>query len=317
MQKKLSKKTILFLLSAAILFLLTCRTAPVVPEIGFMPFEPGAFAYYMSSDVRQLRPILERINFSGLSDKQFQQILDKTVSAMAAVYMPSHDGNAPQSRFQLIAWGNYPAGGIKMALSLNKNWRKMRSSAGATYWHSWKDGISIAVDSRRIFVSFTDRYVLPVSSPAENVNPQPFPADFIEFCRENKQQGEPALSGWLDNPKMYINQKLNEMGMPIELPADNIFINLFVTEEQKYEAHIRIQLSSATQARALVALFGMARNFISTETLTDNYSLLAAILFSNPPVQVDKNLDIRSPVLSAAELSLLFDLFSLNYPLTI
>jgi hypothetical protein len=125
-------------------------------------------------------------------------------------------------------------------------------------------------------------------------------------------QGEAALSGWLDNPKMYINQKLEEMGMPIELPADNIFVNLFLTEEQKYEALIRMQLPSAIQARALFSLLGLARNFISPGAVTDSYSLLAAILFANPPVQSDKNLDIRSQALSAAEASLLFNLFSVN-----
>jgi hypothetical protein len=319
----MQKKYLIPLLCLFFLFLLSCRTAPTLeapaPESGFVPFEPGAFAYYMSSDVQQLRPILERINFSIMNDKQVRQILDKTVSAMAAVYMPSaaHDGNTPQSRFQLAAWGNYPAGRIKMALGLQKNWKKIRSPtgtpAGTVYWHSAKDGISIAVDSRRIFIFTGGGNVSPAPFPAENTAPGiSLSAEFIEFCRENKPQGEPVLSGWFDNPKEYVNQKLEEMGMPIELPADNIFFNLFATEEQKYEAFIRMQLSTATQARGIVTLFGLARNFISPGAVTDSYSLLAAILFSNPPVQSDKNLDIRSGVLSAAELSLLFDLFSVR-----
>jgi hypothetical protein len=262
-----------------------------------------------------------------MNDKQFRQMLDKTVYAAAAVYMPpaENTGNAPQRRFQLAAWGNYPSARIKMALGLSKNWKKNRAPkggaskggapTGAVYWHSAKDGISIALDSRRIFVSLADGNIPPASVLSKNANLQPgtpLPAEFVEFCREKKTQGETAFSGWLDNPKMYINQKLGEIGMPIELPADNIFINLFTTEEQKYEALIRMQLSGATQARALVGLFALARIFISPGAATDAYSLLVAILFSNPPVQSDKNLDFRSQALSAAEVSLLFDFFSVN-----
>ena len=107
------------------------------------------------------------------------------------------------------------------------------------------------------------------------------------------------------------------MGIPIELPAEQIFISLFpeteghgAGEEQHYAGNIRIQVPSAIQARALITIFTLARGFISFDD-SGGIGMLAAILFSNPPVQDEGNLNIKTPALSVGDISLLFDLFSL------
>ncbi|MDR0457263.1 MAG: hypothetical protein LBH20_11350 [Treponema sp.] len=291
---------------------LSCQTASkttyTMPnETSSIPLDSGAFGYIFI-DVKNSRPILEYVDFNGMNDKQFQQIIDVTYFAMAAVYPPQ----SPR-RYQLAAWGDYPSSRAKMALGASKGWKKMRSAvSGAEYWHSEQQRLSIALNAAQAFV-------LAVSGnsreDAAEISTDPFsaapgvtaPEGFGAFSRDA------VLSCWFDNPGPLINQKLQAMGVPFEFPAERFFISLFpVDEEQRYEAHLRIQVSSETQARGLASVFAIARNFLSLQANSDNgAAALASILFANPPVLDGKNLNINTTALDGRELALLFKLFSL------
>ena len=108
------------------------------------------------------------------------------------------------------------------------------------------------------------------------------------------------------------------MGIPIELPAEQLFIGLFPGAEDQpaggepeYTITIRLQFSNETQARGLTAVLGLARGFFSPGADFTRFGMLAAILFSNPPVQDGKYIDIKTPILSLREVASLFDLFLL------
>ena len=293
--------------SFLILILLSCQSAPKTTDMfpddaGFIPLEPGARTY-MVIDVQNARPILNHLNFININDEQFQQMIDQTRFAAAAVYQSEN-----VRRYRLAAWGSYPASRAKMALGASKDWKKQRSPiAGDDYWYSATGGLSIAITAGRAFVAAASGNVSD-TSPPDPFSAAPgtaIPEGFNEFRKEA------ILACWIDNPGPSINQKLMEMGIPIELPAEQLFVSLFPADEQRYEARLKIQVAGANQARGLAMMFALSRGFLSPSAASDSSTILGSILFANPPVQDGNALTITSAPLSAQEVSLLFAIFSL------
>jgi len=294
-------------------FALSCKTTPktagMMPsENSPIPLDSGALGYIFA-DVQNSRPILESINFNGMNnDKQFQQMLDSTQFAMLATYPPQ----APR-RYQLVAWGDYPSSRAKMALGASKGWKNVRSAAsGNMYWHNEQEGFSIALNPTQAFMlALREKNTANASADPFSAAPGiTIPNGFSTFSKDA------VFSCWFENPGPFLNQKLQAMGIPFELPAERIFISLFPIKEeqqkeQRYEARLKILVSSETQARGLATVFNIARSFLSLQTDSDDMTVFASILFSKAPVLDGKSLNITTAALSGKELTLLFRVFSL------
>jgi len=301
--------------------LFACKSAQKLPEkapleSGILPLDAGAAAYALI-DVPNARPILEGFSYIPANDKNVKPMLDKTRSAVLAVFSPS---SADDRRYQLVAWGAYPASGSSLAFGTNKNWTKQRSaSLNMVYWHSEKAQMSVAVTPSQayVLVAMTKIPHDPVP-PSEGIK---IPDGFGEFAKDA------VFSCWLSNPGPALNQRLKGMGIPLEIPARQLFIRLFPADGQRsasakqpmYEAHVRITLPNASQAKTIVSFLALARSFISTapqanedkSTPQDAAAMLSSLLFVNQVVQEEGNLLFKLPPLSAREISLLFSLFSL------
>jgi len=300
-----------FFLLFYFLFFISCQSAPKAPDTfpddaQYLPLEPGARTYIVI-DVQNARPILNSLNFvSNINNEQFQQMLDLTRFAAAAVYQEEN-----LRSYRLAAWGSYPVSRAKMALGASRGWKKQRSPiAGDDYWYSAQGGLSIALTPGRAFAA----------APAENTTGTPSYTPIDPFSAApgtaipdgfNEFRTGAVLACWIDDPGPSINQKFLEMGIPIELPAQQLFVSLFSVDEQQYEARLKIQVAGETQARALVTLFALARGFLAFSTVPDSSASLGSILFANPPVQDGDALIITTAPLSASEISLLFAMFSL------
>jgi hypothetical protein len=305
------------------LFIVFCQTPPVIQELspeatGVIPLEPGGLAYVFV-DTKKAAPILEYINIEGLDKKSFQQILDMTNFAAAAVY-PRESGK----RFRLAALGGYPVSNLKLALGMNRDWKKYRAPVTkAEYWYSSKMQLSVAFNPRQAFLLSTEldsaadqegnlRPSVSVEDPF-NTQSTEVPDGFGEFVRGA------VISGWHERPGEVITQKLHETGIPLEIPAERLFISLFQAEGQTdeilYEARVRIQVQNALLARMIASFLAIARNSVSPNTngFTDanDPALLAAVLFANTPVTDGNNIEIKTGTLNGREIALLFELFSL------
>jgi hypothetical protein len=294
----------------AVIFLLffSCATAPKSPdpfldESAFLPLEPGA-SVYMLIDVPGCRPGLDKVTIREMGKKQSREIFDRTKTAAAAFY--SEGG---ERRFQAAAWGKYPAFRGNLALAAGKDWKKGRSKTGGAYYHSARDGLSVALTASRAFVSGagpgsrTDPFTPPPGTET--------PDGFTEFRRGA------VLALWINKPGASVNGLLETMGLPLQIPAEQLFVNLFPHIQEGegadalYEALIRIETSAPSQARALFTLINMARLYASAMGETGAAPALAAVLFANPPVQDGRNLNLRTAVLKAEEIALLFNFFSI------
>jgi hypothetical protein len=313
--KKEKKRPGLPLLFVICYLLFACGSAPKTPDLspfesGFVPLDEGASAYVLA-DVGKARPIIEGIGYIPLNDKNIKQMLDRTKSAAVAVFLPSSEETR---RFQLVSWGSYPASGSSIAFGTNKDWKKQRSaSSNPVYWHSDKAQISVAVTPSRAYVLAA--ITKTPHDPTSSSGGVKLPDGFGEFG------GGAVFSCWLSDPGPVLNQKLKETGIPLEIPAEQLFIRLFPDDGRKYEAHVKITVPSAAQARAVVTFLAIARSFMPQVHPNDDdaaqngaammSAMLSAMLFANPPVQEGSSLLIKTPSLSVDEIALLFSMFSL------
>jgi len=246
------------------------------------------------------------------NDKQFQQMLDSTQFAVLATYPPQ----SPR-RYQLVAWGDYPSSRAKMALGASKDWKNTRSTVSKnTYWYNEQQRLSIGINPTQAFMlalkekSSANASLDIPTDPFSAASGVTVPNGFGTFSKDA------VFSCWFENPGPLINQKIQAMGIPFELPAERIFISLFPIneeqqKEQRYEARLKIQVASETQARGLATVFNIARSFLSLQADSDDVAVFASILFTKAPVLDGKSLNITTAALSGRELALLFRVFSL------
>lgn len=313
-----NRKSVTFLTLFSLLIslaLTSCKTVPRVHDVirdGRLPLEPGAYAYLFAG--KEALPIVGQLMFNNIDNNQFQQMIDLTSFAAAAIYLiPGAKAGTSATRYRLAAWGSYPSSRAKVALGSSREWQKRRSAvANADYWYSSQSGYSIALTGRRALVA----------TAAKNEDaPDPYcaapgtalPEGFAAF-REGS-----ILSCWLDNPGPAINQKLKEMKIPIEIPAQRILVGLVPADKPsadgqspraagqpsadgRYTARVQIQLPTVSQARAIAIMFSFARNMLPPKSEL-------GILFANPPVQEGGNLNIATSPLTAREITLLLNVF--------
>jgi len=182
------------------------------------------------------------------------------------------------------------------------------------YWHSEKSQLSVAVTPKQAYVlaAMTKDPHDPIPS-TEGIK---LPDGFGEFSKGA------VLSCWLSDPRAVFNQKLREMGIPLEIPAEQFFVRLLPVDGQAsasqpvYEAHVKITVPSTAQARAVANVISFARSFMLSAPLNEDSSqnktaALASMLFTNPVIQEGSSLLIKTPSISVNEIALLFSILSL------
>lgn len=296
----LRKFSLILLVSAAVFG--SCATGSKAYNTGldqldeFAPLAPGASAY-LYIDVSGARPLLETVPLPGVQDvnkKDMAQILDRTNSAVAAYYPET----APR-RFLAAAKGKYPSARANMSFSFSSRWKKRKSAIGDSYWYSARDKLAVSLSGNRAFVSDGDPFV---PSPG-TVSPEGFP----EFRRGA------VLAGWVDDAAPRINQFLETLGLPIEIPAGQTLFTLY-RKEDLYEGKLRLETPSPAQAKGLAAIIGFARLFLPRTDALDleepDQMSLAGILFANPAEADGKYLTLHTGAMSEKGIALLFALFS-------
>jgi hypothetical protein len=288
-------------LSAVMCF--SCKTTPAAGNLAAeitdtAPLDDGA-SVYIFADAKQSRAIIELLPFEEINAKQTGQLLDRT-DFIAAALFPRGSGR----RFQVVAWGNYPASMARMSFSSNRNWAQQNMAQGGVYWYSAADRLSVALNSKLAFM-------VSSATPAEPVAASPgvlIPEGFNDF-----REGSP-FSFWLNNPAPMINRMLGAAGAPIQLPVQQLYVNLAAVKsnsreaQSQYEALIRFRFETAAQARGMASILYFS-GFLPSSS--NPASVLISRLFANVPRQNGSDLDIKTAYLSETDLTLLLQMFSL------
>jgi hypothetical protein len=306
------RKYAALLIAVAVLAIISCSTIPkntVEFNRGDFSLLPSGGQLYLWADVNEARVLLESISFDGLSLAQAGVILDRTDTA-AAVFGSSQN---PRDRFFISLLGRYPTFQAGLSLSFSKDWKKLKSGTGNSYWFSQGFGIGLALDSQLALVSGGDPFSKLPSS--QNQSAVQVPDGFDKFREQYKPQGA-VMAGWIPDSDL-INEFLSNFGLPISIPAEDFF---FCVLKQKsgsadlWDLVFNMRTASVNQARGLVSVFSLARAFISALAVpgAKKISLMDFLpnLFANIPEREEATLTLKSDSFSTDELSLLFSAIS-------
>jgi len=282
-----------------ILLTLSCQSTPktadsFLEDTNSFPLAHGA-SLYIFADAKEARPIIDLLPIVELNDPQTKQMLDRT-DFFAAALFPKESGR----RFQLAAWGNYPSSQADFAFTFSKDWSKNRSQSGGSYWYSSASRLSLSIASKQAFAasSLTTEPFDPFTTTAGVEMPE----GFAEF-----RAGSP-FSCWLEDPAPMIRRILNDSGIPVNFPVQQLFINLFQVEKDQYEAVIKLRFENQTYARGVSAIFSLAANYAGG----NSRSITALVFLANQPALNGDYVDLRSAVLNKEEITRLLNLFLVN-----
>jgi hypothetical protein len=254
------------------------------------PVAPGGLVYFYI-DVPAARPLLEKLSLAGFTAGQNKEALDRTESAVAAIYP-----EGSERRFLAAARGKYPAFRAGFSFALSRDWKRVRSDTG-TYWRSAKNNLSLALSGDRAFISDGNPFIAGLGIEV--------PEGLAELRRGS------LLAGWADDAGP-LNQFIASMAIPIQIPAERLLFGVYAAEGgTKYEALLRLTTPTASQARGLVSIFSIARLVIAGMDLNEEGAALASIFFASPPVQEGSTLIIRTGAVDETGIALLLNMFSL------
>jgi hypothetical protein len=290
------------------ILLISCATSPKTSQAltdGTPDFSilPAGASLYLWADVDRAKPLLQALSYENLDGRNASQVLDRTDTAMAAFY-----GDNASRRFFLAGWGNYPNLRAGASMSFSRDWKKVKSETGNRYWHSKANNLGIALGSKVAFASDGDPFAAGQGS-------NPAPERFEELRRVC------VLSGWLNNPGDTINRFIYNLGIPIQIPAEELYFGAVQVPVQNSAEHwellFKIKTPSAANARSLLSLFSVARLFvqrgaIGAESGAGPISPMdaASLFFANIPEQDEEFLTLRLNPLGEERIALLFSMFS-------
>ena len=307
-KKRVAQSLILFsLFIFHFSFLLSCASAPRVtlPAVGNeFTLLPEGGNVYLWVNAEEGRPLLDLFSPIDLNNRDVAQVIDRTDRLVAALY----PGNG-ERRFFLAATGNFPQSRANFSFALNRDWRRQNSPSGGSYWYFRPEDIAIAINPDLVRVSDAD--------PIAHFTAQSPPRGFIEF-----QEGL-ALAGWMPSSMEFINSFLSNLGVPLQIPAEDFFFGAaqpFTDPEDAdyWELVFRIRTPSETHARSLVTLFSVARLFVMSGMVPSegfiggtsiNPREFASLLFAYLPELNGDFLTIRSNHITIAQMALLFGMF--------
>ena len=265
------------------------KPGPALPD-GAPDFSvlPDGGNVYLWADVIKARALLEALSFNGMKLSDASQVLDKTDTAVAALYPDT----APR-RFFMAGLGKYPSFGAGISMGFSRDWKQVKSATGKRYWFNHVLNLGTALGSRLAFISDGD----PLA-PASGADPSP--QDFEAFRKPC------VLAGWINNAEAPLNRFLSGIAIPIQVPVESFYFGFIRAGEEtgqteKYETTIRVRTPTPSQAGALVSLLSIARNFMGFGG-GGNTSLMG-LLLTNLPVQDGAELHLRIPPLSAEEIA--------------
>ena len=280
--------------------LFSCASTPSAPETfyagrsGFALMAEGA-DLYITADVQSSRPILDSLVLGGLKGSEIKSFLDMSDTLTAAIFP------FPGERyFCAAASGRFPSGRGGFFFSTSKDWEKRTSSSGMSYWYSPQSRLSISLTSRFACLSDADPFIPP---PGVQI-PEALPA---------LQRGS-VLSGWVNNPAQALNRIIAAFEVPIEIPADRLLFAVYPADKrnEKYNAVLRFETPTPTQAAALVRIFMLAKLGLALTDFSENKDMktLAEALFFQTPRQDGSALILTTGTMNGSGLALLFNTIS-------
>jgi hypothetical protein len=304
-----------FVAAVAIVFLVSCATVPKRTSVDeswqneFAGLAEGGSAY-VYVDVSEMRSVLDNINLGNRNGSDAKEIFDVTSSGVIGMYPEGSERS-----FMISSNGNFPVFQSSIAMTFSSAWQKIKSETGIPYWHSEAQNLSLAISSQKAFVSdgklFEKSFVSAEVPESFSKIRQRFVAEHVGFEIAQKS----VMAGWIDKAGEKINPFLAASGLPIQIPAERILFAFFkvpnsLPENPLYDGMMYIEVPTVSQAKAIITILGFAS--ISAGGIDDSQTMgkiLKSILSQSPSLD-GTMIKLNAGILSAEEMSLLFNMFS-------
>jgi hypothetical protein len=290
------------LLIAASVIFVSCATGPRQKNIDTEPdennfafFPSGAYVYFCADRAKSQELVDAIIPYFIKPDERQKQILEKTGRINVALY--KNDIPERPSHFIASLEGeSYPVFLISSAFTFSFNWKRIKEKNGF-YWRAKNDGFSMAIDSKKIFISDTALF----SNQQKTEAPRSYP----QF------QNGGIISGWMAKADM-VNELLKSFGAPLTIPVNEL---LFVirSNDYGYELSLRIETQSASVAKAAAALLIIAKHSVSGQGgKEDEAKNLTRLFFANTPVVQGNAIIITTGIMDEKQITGLLPAFMLG-----
>ena len=297
--------------------LLSCATSPNLENFdgedrADFSLLPSGAKIYLWADVEKGRPLLDAVPFAGFDGKNLGGALDRTGTAVAALY--------PQSaarRFFLAGRGKYPNIRAGMSMAFSRDWKKKKSASGGRYWFSKSLNLGVALGPYLVFVSDGDPLERPAAAPdgAAVLDGVKSPPGFEEFRKPC------VFAGFLPESHDVVNRFASVMGLPMRIPAKEFFFGASrgPGDEVKWEPLFCMRFASENEAKGLFSLLALARMLMNAKGEAaaaegsgpaPAASFLLPLIFENEPELSGRDITLRMTPMTTEELSLLFRIFS-------
>jgi hypothetical protein len=300
------------LATATIILFISCATGPKnvsfdeqQPVNEFADLPAGGNAYFYI-DVPEMRPLLENINLADTNVADTSKILDMTESGVIGIY-PEESGR----KMMASANGSFPVFQSSFAMAFSPAWKKIKSDSGIKYWRSEEQNLSLALSSQKAWVSDGVLFPAEQTSLTELSRSVEVPENFFAIRQTA------VMAGWVDKAGTKINALLFNVGVPLQLPAEQILFGFYKAKESSaenplYEGTLCLEVPTASQAKGLMTIFGFAR--MMSDIIDDSQQIGKIIksLLSNAPSLDGTIIKIDTGILTVDEILTLFHLFSVQ-----
>ncbi|MDR0389972.1 MAG: hypothetical protein LBH73_07870 [Spirochaetaceae bacterium] len=304
-------------LSGALLlvfFFASCASGPklsgpdALRERNVFSVLPGGAALYIYADVERAKPLLELMEFGGMSGASNEAILGRTSVAVAAIY-PGESGR------RYMAWGSgkYPSLRSSISFFFSRAWKKAKSETGNSYWRNQSAGLSVLIRKDYALVSDGDPFF--TEAPLE------------PSSRWTSLEAGAVLSGTVRNAGERVGAFMGSLGLPIQFPVETLVFGLYPAppdpagnsgrnppdesqNEARYQGRFYIETPAPSHARSVQSILSLARRYFPGGPTEDPFLAALGAFFANQSRLEGSTLIITTGPMTAGEITLLFDQFS-------
>jgi hypothetical protein len=284
-----------------IILFVSCATGPKnisfdaeqpVNEFADLPANGNAYLYI---DVSEMRPVIDNISLGNISGSEAKDVLDRTDSGVIGMY-PEESGR----RFMISSDGKYPTFWSSVSMTFSSAWKKIKSETEIKYWRSEEQNLSLALSSQKAFLSDGTLF-----AAEQNVEvPENFSA-----IRQSA-----VMAGWIDKAGEKINPFLVSAGLPIQIPAERLLFAFYKAAESSmenplYEGILHMEFPTVSQTRAVIAILNFAGMMAGAIDDSHPMGKIFKSILLNPPALDGNTIKLDAGIMTAEEITLLFNLF--------
>jgi hypothetical protein len=239
---------------------------------------------YGFADTRYLQ--IETAVPPQFNSRQTTDFIKRTKTAVFGLYQ---NGTSTRQSVYAVTQGNYPAFSYNVGLALSSKWKT--ATINGKKWHT-QDAAALSVKKTEASVRLGD-IPTSLSDPASSYE------DLRALLDTASQANESPVVFALFIPASETPGLISSLGIPLNITLGSVSMTVTGTQAaDSYQATLRVNTKSPSEAKALTAIFSLLRATIGRRApssgITDPF--ITSLLFANPPALDGNTVIITGPL---------------------